>query len=216
MPRTRPSRPRRPHRLAATAVTASLLGAVAFVSACTPDDPSTAPVDSCTAYVDRAADAAEIDDQIALLDTALVVCRSYESFDTRVSRYPSLIGFDTATFVQRRCGTVDDDDVRASIICTTTVVTTTVPPAPTVPEPVYLGQTLDGREIEIRPDADTPFVDDKPAAIVQIVDIAAEDGCPGVGAEIERWSALAADPVVGDEASVYAQHALNVAAFIDC
>ena len=40
---------------------------------------------------------------------------------------------------------------------------------------------MDGREVTIDP-GDTEFVDGKPAAIVEIVDIAAEDGCAGVEA----------------------------------
>ena len=52
----------------------------------------------------------------------------------------------------------------------------------------YVGQTMDGREVTIGPE-DTEFVDGKPAAIVAIVDIAAEDGCAGVEAERDRWLA---------------------------
>ena len=74
---------------------------------------------------------------------------------------------------------------------------------------------MDGREVTIGPD-DTEFVDGKPVAIVAIVDIAAEDGCVGVEAERVRWLAEANDPLTGDEASIYAQHAENVLAFIGC
>ncbi len=83
------------------------------------------------------------------------------------------------------------------------------------PEIEYVGQTLDGREVTIDP-GDTEFVDGKPAAIVEIVDIAAEDGCEGVEHERDRWLAKSTDPLVGDEASVYAQHAENVLAFMGC
>ena len=74
---------------------------------------------------------------------------------------------------------------------------------------------MDGREVTIDL-GDTDFVDGKPSAIVAIVDIAAEDGCPGVEAERDRWLAQTNDPLVGDEASVYARHAENVLAFIGC
>jgi hypothetical protein len=195
----------------ALAVT-GLLGTVA----CTPDEPTAAPAgDACRNLVDEAAGEAEIADQILLLDQALVVCRSFERIDAALQRHPSLLGFDTATFVTNRCLDAPDEDIARSTICTSAVATT-LAPVVTAPEQVYVGTTLDGRRVEIRPRPDAPFVSGNPAAIVTIVDIAQEDGCAGVIAERDRWASLVNDPVLGDEASVYAQHAINVLAFLDC
>ncbi len=41
-------------------------------------------------------------------------------------------------------------------------------------------------------------------------------GCEGVIAQRDMWAARAADPAIGDEASVYAHHAQNVANYIGC
>ncbi len=188
----------------------------AAVVGCVDDEPATtASGDACRSAVDDAADAAEIPEQIAMLDTALVVCRSYDAFAAELAERPQIIGYDALTFVTRRCLSAGDT-VRSSTICTTTVTTTASTTAPTEPPISYVGRTLDGRDVTIVPDADTQFIDGTPAPIVQIVDIANEDGCEGVEQEQERWTALADDPLVGDEASVYAQHAINVASFIGC
>ena len=186
------------------------------VSGCTDDEPQpNASANACASAVAEAADAAEIADQIAMLDTALVVCRSYDAFATELDRRPQVIGYDALTFVTRRCLSASDT-VRSSTICTSTVTTTASTTAPTEPPISYVGRTLDGRDVTIVPDADTEFIDGTPAPIVQIVDIANEDGCEGVQLEQDRWTALADDPLIGDEASVYAQHAINVASFIGC
>ncbi|HEX6658535.1 MAG TPA: hypothetical protein VF065_10665, partial [Ilumatobacter sp.] len=81
---------------------------------------------------------------------------------------------------------------------------------------VFVGETLDGRRIEIRPDADTVFVGDVPQVVQQTVDIAIEAGCDGVIAQRDLWASRANDAVIGDEASVYAHHAQNVANYIGC
>ena len=104
--------------------------------------------------------------------------------------------------------------MRDSSVCTD-VITTTPTTIGGLTEVEYIGQTMDGREVTIGP-GDTAFVDGKPVAIVAIVDIAAEDGCEGVEAEGARWLAQIDDPVIGDEASVYARHAENVLAFMGC
>ena len=83
-------------------------------------------------------------------------------------------------------------------------------------ELVFVGETLDGRRIEIRPDADTVFVGDVPQVVQQTVDIAVEAGCDGVIAQRDLWASRVNDPVIGDEASVYAHHAQNVANYIGC
>ena len=198
---------------------AALLGVVVLAggaAGCTDDEPTTtASGNACSSAVNDAADAAEIPDQIAMLDTALVVCRSYDAFAAELAERPQIIGYDALTFVTRRCLSAGAT-VRSSTICMSTVTTTASTTPPTEPPISYVGRTLDGRDVTIEPDADTQFIDGTPAAIVQIVDIANEDGCAGVEQEQERWTALADDPLIGDEASVYAQHAINVASFIGC
>jgi tagatose-1,6-bisphosphate aldolase len=60
------------------------------------------------------------------------------------------------------------------------------------------------------------FVGDVPQVVQQTVDIAIEAGCEGVIAQRDLWAARAIDPAMGDEASVYAHHAQNVANYIGC
>jgi len=85
-----------------------------------------------------------------------------------------------------------------------------------LPELVFVGDTLDGRQVEIRPSATIQFFGDVPAIVQQTVDIALESGCEGVIAQRDLWASRVADPLFGDEASVYAQHAQNVAVYIQC
>jgi hypothetical protein len=191
------------------ALTASLAGA------CTPADEGEAR-GGCAATVREASLAAEVAEQVRLLDTALVACRSYDSLVAELARYPGIIGYDSATFVRRRCTRVDDDRIRSSPACQEVVApTTTVPPATDV-ELVFVGETLDGRPVEIRPGPDTPFDGEVPAVVQQTVDIAIESGCPGLLAQRDLWLARIDDPGIGDVASVYAKHAENVAAYVQC
>ena len=81
---------------------------------------------------------------------------------------------------------------------------------------MFVGDTLDGRQVEIRPSESTRFDGDVPAVVQQTVDIAIESGCEGVIAQRDLWASRVDDPVIGDEASVYAQHAQNVADYIQC
>lgn len=186
-----------------------------FALGCADEEPEVTASDPCSAAMARAAGAVEVDDQITLLDKALVVCRSVSAFDAQLSRYPSIIGYDVSTFVENRCTTVDDSDVSRSMICSSFVTTTTTL-SPVVPDVVYVGQALDGRQIEIRPSDLIPFTEGRPAAVVQIVDIATEDGCEGAESEFDRWRQRTDDPDIGDEASVFAQHALNVMQYFGC
>jgi hypothetical protein len=183
--------------------------------ACGPDDDDQSGVDPCVTTIERASRAAEISDQIELLDSALLSCRSFTAYDAQLGRYPGIIGYDGLTYISARCAELADDElVSESAVCTDVALPTSSTIAG-VPVLEYVGQTMDGREFTIDL-SDTDFVDGKPSAIVAIVDIAAEDGCPGVEAERDRWLAQANDPLVGDEASVYARHAENVLAFIGC
>lgn len=194
----------------------SVLAAAALV-ACTPDDGQEAvPTDPCRATIDEAAAAAEIREQVDLLDRALVVCSGPDVFAVNVERHPTLLGWDVSTYFANRCATADDESVRRSRICTSEQVTPTTAPTAAVPEVVWVGTTLDGREIEIRPRAGRPFEDGRPRVILEMVSIAERLGCDGVEAEYQRWFEQVDDPLIGDEASVYAQHARDIMAFIGC
>ena len=92
----------------------------------------------------------------------------------------------------------------------------TTPPPTTLPDLVFVGDTLDGRQVEIRPSATIQFDGDVPAIVQQTVDIALESGCEEVLAQRDLWASRVDDPRFGDEASVYAQHAQNVALYIQC
>lgn len=198
---------------------AALFLALALVSvaACDPpdDDDGAETASGCEQTMRTASTASEPDEQVRMLDDALVACRSYEVFTAELSKYPSIIGYSVPTFVETRCNRVDDPVVRQSPSCRTVITTTTVPPT-TVPQLVYVGETLDGRTVEIVPSADTPWSDEVPAVIQQTVDIATESGCEGIWAQRDRWAAQIDDPQLGDQASVYAHHADQVAAFVQC
>jgi hypothetical protein len=183
-------------------------------AACSPKDDDSAET-GCASTVRDASLAVEVADQVRLLDQALVRCRSLQELTGEMGRYPGITGYDVATFVQLRCARVLDESVRTSPACASIAVTTSVA-APTPVEVVFVGDTLDGRRIEIRPDADTPFVGQVPQVVQQTVDIAVEAGCEGVIAQRDMWAARAGDPPIGDEASVYAHHAQNVANYIGC
>jgi hypothetical protein len=192
-----------------------LAGLVVVSVACSADAKEQSGGDPCVRTMERASRAAEISDQIELLDSALLSCRSFTAYDAQLGRYPGIVGYDGLEYVTARCTALAADEVvSASSVCTD-VASPTSNTLGGLPEVEYVGQTLDGREVTIGPD-DTKFVDGKPAAIVAIVDIAAEDGCPGVEDERARWLAQTNDPIVGDQASVYARHAENVLAFIGC
>ncbi len=166
--------------------------------------------------VREASFATEVSEQVRLLDTALLTCRSYAALTAQLDRYPGIIGYDAATFVSLRCSRVDDDAVRTAPTCADVISPTTTAPPTTVPEIVFVGDTLDGRRIEIRPSATTRFEGDVPEIVQQTVDIAIESGCDGVIEQRDLWASRIDDPEIGDEASVYARHAQNVADYIQC
>jgi hypothetical protein len=182
-------------------------------TACTPKDETTQS--GCASTVHDASLSVEVADQVRMLDMALVRCRSLQELTGEMGKYPGIVGYDLNTFVQLRCSKVTDESVRSSPACLS--FTATTPPPTTVPtELMFVGETLDGRRIEIRPDADTVFVGDTPQIVQQTVDIAVESGCEGVIAQRDLWASRINDPVIGDEASVYAHHAQNVANYIGC
>ena len=201
-----------PRTLALLAATIALPVAVA----CTPPDDEAAPPTGCEALVREASLTVEPDDQVDALDTALVACATYTAFGLEVSRYPGIIGYDLDTYLSLRCERADNERVRATPACDGIVGPGTTPPPVTMPELVFVGDTLDGRQVEIRPSNLVEFDGDVPAVVQQTVDIAVESGCPGVIAQFDLWAGRIDDPLIGDEASVFAQHALNVAAYIEC
>lgn len=212
-----PSSPRTsgPRRRRSTVSAAALL--LAAVAAC--EAPGSGGGDArsgCAAIVAEASEAAEVADQVRLLDDALLTCRSYDALLQQLDRHPGIVGYDTATFVSLRCTRVEDETIRSAPACAAVVVPTTTAPPITVADLVFVGDTLDGRRIEIRPSATVEFAGDVPAVVQQTVDIAIESGCAGVIEQRDRWAAQIDDPVIGDEASVYAQHAQNVADYIQC
>jgi hypothetical protein len=205
------------NRLPFPRLTVLAAAAVALVSlsatGCSPDEETTQS--GCASTVEDASLAVEVADEVRLLDMALVRCRSLQELTTEMGKYPGIVGYDLNTFVELRCSRVIDESVRTSPACLAFTATTAVPT--TAPaELVFVGETLDGRRIEIRPDADTVFVGDVPQVVQQTVDIAIEAGCEGVIAQRDLWAARAIDPAMGDEASVYAHHAQNVANYIGC
>lgn len=194
------------------------VAAVALL-ACTPaDEPVVAPADPCRATIDEAAAEAEIRRQVELLDRALVICSGPDVFAANVGRHPTLLGWDVETYLGNRCATAESPSVRGSRICRSDgIVTTTSMPTADAPTIVYVGTTLDGREVTIRPTPSRPFTDEGiPLIIDEMARIAAREGCAGVEAEHLRWLAQIDDPTGGDEASVYARHALDVARFVQC
>lgn len=186
-----------------------------LLPACTSGSENTAAT-GCSSTVAQASRATEVDQQVRDLDAALVACRSYAALSEQLDRYPGIIGYDDLTFITLRCTNVDDDTIRDSPVCASVVTPDTMAPPTTQVELVYVGDTLDGRQVEIRPGATTEFAGDIPAVVQQTVDIAIESGCEGVIAQRDLWAARIGDPAIGDEASVYAQHAQNVANYIQC
>lgn len=208
----------------------TLLGTVAItvgvIAGCAADDARPVTVDPCARRIGEAAEAIDIDDQVRLLDEAMYVCRTLDEFAAGVADHPGIMAVEPVVFLARRCIRSEIAAVQESPICDTAAVSALIAPDAADPsgtapvdvaaDPVYLGETLDGRTVEIVPDADTPFVDGRPQVIVRMVDLAFSDGCDGLVEEREYWSARAADPDVGDEASVYARHAISLMEFIDC
>jgi hypothetical protein len=205
----RPLPPRRRYRSAFIAL------ALVFGVACRPGEQS-ATTTSCASTIEEASRESEPAAQVRMLDLALIACASYDSFTSELARYPSSIGYDAATYVERRCTNVADEAVLNGATCAAVITPATTAPPTTLVDLVFVGDTVDGRPIEIRPGGDIEFIGDTPAVIQQTVDIAFESGCDGVLAQRDRWAARIDDSPEGDIASVYAQHAQNVANFIRC
>ena len=187
-----------------------------LVAACTPDEEGADAPTGCAQAVRVASQAAEPDEQVDLLDTALLACSSYDAFRNAIGRYPGIIGYDVDTFLELRCVRSDDERVGTTAACRAVVAPPTTPPPATIATLVYVGDTVDGRQVELRPSDTVPFEGDVPAVVQQTVDIAVESGCPGVLQQRDLWLSRIGDPTIGDAASVFAQHAQNVAVYIGC
>jgi len=205
----------RVRRRSPIAVTALVTVMLSTTSACeAPGDEQA--VTGCASLVEDASRESEPGDQVRMLDRAMLACGSYEAFTTELQRYAGSIGYDPVTYVERRCERIDDEQVREAPTCAAVITPTTTAPTTTVVELLFVGDTLDGRPIEIRPGPGIEFVGEVPAVIQQTVDIAFESGCEGVIAQRDLWAGQIAESTAGDIASVYAQHAQNVANFIGC
>ena len=188
---------------------------LASITACTPGDESDAST-GCAERVRIASLASEPDDQVRLLDEALLACNSYAGFGAQVNQYPGIIGYDLDTFLELRCVNATDERIGATAACRSVVAPPTTPPPATEVELVFVGDTIDGRRVEIVPSADVPFEGEIPAVVQQTVDIAVESGCLGVLEQRNIWLDRVDDTDAGDIASVFAQHAQNVAVYIGC
>jgi hypothetical protein len=188
---------------------------VALTAGCGEDEAATAARDTCQSVVQEAARESELRRQVELLDNAIAICSGVAALDVELQRHRGLVGFDTDTFVAGRCARTSSAATQSSPICATALAPVEAAAEAEDTVETYVGQTLDGRTVEIT-DEQVPFAEGKPQPIVQLVDIAAEDGCDALLQERARWQTLVVDPLVGDQASVYAQHADNVAAFIGC
>ena len=208
----------RPHRPIGTMLALAVIAATSLVGCNRSGDEEALSQTrgGCAAAVAEASRAREIADQVALLDIAIIDCRSYAALTAELARYPGITGYSAETFLELRCARVQDEAVRQSPACGAVIAPTTTIQTAAPPELVYVGETLDGRIVEIRPDADTKFVGSFPEVIQQTVDIAFESGCAGVTEQRDLWAARVDEPLIGDEASVYAKHADNVMAFIGC
>ena len=207
-----------PHRATTTSRGRALaLAVIVSVSAAACDASGSDDASAgCADIVRDASLAVEVEEQIRLLDRALLVCRSVDSLTNELERYPGIVGYETATYVSLRCAKVDDEAIREAPTCSAVITPATTVPPTTLPEIVFVGDTLDGRQVEIRPSATTRFEGDVPAVVQQTVDIAIESGCEGVIEQRDLWASRVDDTELGDEASVYAQHAQNVANYIKC
>lgn len=198
---------------AATALV--VLAALGGLTACDADEPVAAGL-TCADAIHAAALATDTDEQVRGLDAALLRCPTYERYVLELAKYPGAIGYSPERYVQVRCAALTETRLRHSPACLTASPPTTAAPA-SDDEPVYAAATLDGRVIELRPSDGVQFIGDVPAVVQQTVDIATQSGCDAVLAQRDEWLArVTGDDAASDAASVYAQHAINVALWIGC
>lgn len=191
-----------------------VIAIAALLSGCAQEQQAVMRADPCRDALDRAAVAREIPQQIALLDSALVICRDVDAFSEGLRLHPGAIAVAPATFIQRRCEDPPDATVARSLICQSVV-----PPVDTAPGDnavkVYVGRTLDGRSVELRSDQ-VRFTDGRPAGIVEVVNVSTRQGCEGLAALYAQWIPMVGLEDRGDELSVYAQHTVNLMQSLGC
>ena len=195
-----------------------------FVAGCSAPTAEPVDADPCARRVAVAAAAIDIDDQVDALDDALTVCRDLDAFSTEVNDHPGTLGVEPAVFAARRCSRSQLAGIATAPICDDPAVALLTGEHAGAPvedgggadTASFIGRDLNGDEVTIVADADTPFIDGRPEAIVMMVDTAFTDGCTGLDDEFDYWSARIDDPGIGPEASVYAQHALDLRNFIGC
>src|SRR5215510_14327785 len=112
-------------RVATSLACASAVVAVLALTACSPDEEVAQT--GCASTVHEASLAAEVSDQIRLLDLAMVRCASLSELSGEMSRYPGITGYDVPTFVQLRCTKVSDEAVLNSPACASVTATTAAP-----------------------------------------------------------------------------------------
>ena len=66
--------------------------------------------------MERASRAPEISDEVALLDSALLSCRSFTAYEAQLDRYPGMIGYDALTYVTTRCAALADRRGRERLV----------------------------------------------------------------------------------------------------
>lgn len=202
-------------------VVATVVAVVALAGVGCEAEEAEEPRSGCAGLVADAVAAVETEDQVRLLDAALTVCPSYDGFAAQLIAAPGLIGFDTRTFVTMRCNVRTPVERARTAACDMIPApSTTMQVRTTEPELVFVGVTLDGRRIEIRPSDDIDFVGERPSAVKLNADIAVEAGCEGVLEQRSVWTIQASDQTLSDEerdiASAFARHAWVVAAFTGC
>jgi hypothetical protein len=192
----------------------AVLAAALTLGACAQEQGAVIRPDPCRDAIDRAAVAREIPQQIALFDSALVICRDVEAFTDGLRLHPGAIAVAPATFIQRRCENPPDATVARSLICQSVVPTVTSTPGDNDVQ-VYIGRTLDGRSVELRSDQ-VRFTDGRPAGIIEVVDVSTRQGCEGLVGLYNQWIPMVGLEDRGDELSVYAQHAVNLMQSLGC
>lgn len=194
------------------AVVITLTSTFGFAGCAAPPLEETQPT-TCAEIVKQAVYEREVEDEVKGFDTAIETCASYDQLKTEMNRY-ELPGYTVERFIEKRC--IDESEVLADTdVCQVAAPPTTLPEV--IDDPEYTGQTLDGREITVTPTPDLKFEDGVPAQIKITVE-KAKEGCVSVlGVRDDMAQYVTPTPNrSSDIASMFAQHAQSVAAFIGC
>ena len=199
-------------------IIAIAMAASSSATACSAPDAAFIPLDPCERRVADAADAIEPVEQVALLDEAIFLCDGLSTMVAAIEDHPGLLGVDSVSFLGRRCSRTDQAAVATSPVCTDPLVrsASSEPTDNADGEVGYLGLARDGSEVLIMPSTDVTFIDGRPRAISAMVDIAVVEGCAALLSERDRWAALIDDTVEGQQASVFARHGDDLAAYLGC